>query len=297
MPTPVTVIIATWNNAATLPAAVASLQAQTFADWVAIIVDDASTDDTPRVLAALCAAEPRLTSVRLECNVGAGGARNVGWRLAASEWIAVLDADDAWAPTKLEQQLAALAAVPDAQWSFTGVRDVRDGQVLLERRGVAGPEFVDRLVSSDCEVVHSSVIYRRAALDALGGFDPTLRRSQDWDLFHRLILRYGAQAVVPVSDLLLDYRRGEVCLSPTAISYGRRCQARIVARRLLRDGWLWRCPRRAYRMTDGYVDRLVEWATAWQDRRWAIRGSALAVVLAPWRRWRWLRLAEWLRKR
>ncbi len=285
----VSVIVATYNNADCLNRALDSVVAQTRPDWECLVIDDASTDATPRVMRRRTADDPRFQSYRLARNRGSGAARNVGWRHAGAEWIAVLDADDWWPPDKLAVQLAALAGRPEAQWSCTGVRYLRDGMTLKE----AGPpvEVAERLLGADDAVVHSSVIYRRDALLALNGFDESLRRSQDWDLFLRLLAAYGPAAMVGVPDILLNYTVRRGLLPRHIVEHGRRCQARVVGRYLLRDGWALRRPRLAWHLVDGYVDRLVEWTSAVGPRRDAVLFAALACVLAPARRWRWRRLA------
>jgi len=284
----VAVIIAAYNAAKSLPAAVASVHAQTFANWEIVVVDDDSTDATPRVLRRLAAGEPRLTAIRLARNSGSAAARNVAWRAARARWIAVLDADDAWHPEKLEQQLAALAARPDALWSFHGVRYVRDGQTLHDWCPDPDADLAEAILRSDHHVVHTSVLYRRDALASLGGFDVGLRRSQDWDLFVRLATDHPGTAVV-MPDVLADYTVRAIVLSPRAVEHGLRGQRRVVRQRLLRGGWALKHPKLAYAAIDGYVDRAVEWTggLGWGGRcRW---WAAAAVLLAPWRRWRWRR--------
>jgi len=271
------------------------VQAQTWSDWELVIVDDGSNDATPRVLRRLMAVEPRLRAVRLARNSGSAAARNVAWRAARAPWIAVLDADDVWHPDKLARQLAVLEAHPEALWSFHGVRYVRDEHVLLEWRPDPRDDLAAAVLRSDHHVVHTAVLYRRDALARLGGFDVTLRRSQDWDLFVRLATDHPGTAVV-MDEVLADYRVRNVFLSAGAVEQGLRGQRRVVWQRLVRRGWGWRHLKLAYAAVDGYVDRAVEWTgglgqTA-RRRRWA----AAAVMLAPWRRWRWRRLLEGNRK-
>jgi len=111
----VSVIVSAYNAAATLARAIESILAQTRPPMELIIVDDASTDSTTQVIQALYAqypAEP-IKTIHLVENVGPGSARNAGWRLATEEFIAFLDADDAWHPRKLEIQHSWLSAHSD----------------------------------------------------------------------------------------------------------------------------------------------------------------------------------------
>lgn len=103
---PVTVIVPAYNAAATLSRALASVFAQTRLPAEIVVVDDASSDRTWDVLQQLGAEHPEqpIKTLRLDRNGGAAGARNAGWVLASQEYIAFLDADDAWHPHKLELQ-------------------------------------------------------------------------------------------------------------------------------------------------------------------------------------------------
>lgn len=103
---PVSVVVPAYNAAATLPRALLSVFAQTTPPAEVIVVDDASSDRTWDVLRKLCAEHPEqpVKTLRLDRNGGVAGARNAGWALASQEYIAFLDADDAWHPRKLELQ-------------------------------------------------------------------------------------------------------------------------------------------------------------------------------------------------
>lgn len=112
---PVTVVVPAYNAAATLPRALASVFAQARLPAEIIVVDDASSDRTWDVLQQLCAEhpEPPIKTLRLKRNGGVAGARNAGWALASQEYIAFLDADDAWHPRKLELQYRWMTDHPD----------------------------------------------------------------------------------------------------------------------------------------------------------------------------------------
>ena len=99
----VSIIIPTYNRANKLSGSVQSVLDQTYTDFKLIIVDDASTDDTEKIVSMID--DDRIQYHRLETNKGAAGARNEGVRLADSEWIAFHDSDDKWLPGKLEKQM------------------------------------------------------------------------------------------------------------------------------------------------------------------------------------------------
>jgi glycosyltransferase involved in cell wall biosynthesis len=108
---PVSVLIPCYRNAATIGRALASVAAQSAPAAEVIVIDDASGDDTAELAGR--SGIPGLRVVRLDRNLGPGGARNAGWRAAGQPYIAFLDADDAWHPRKLELQLGWMQAHPE----------------------------------------------------------------------------------------------------------------------------------------------------------------------------------------
>ena len=111
----VSVIVAAYNVAQQIRRALDSVAQQTFTDWEIVVVDDASTDGTPFVVNALAEVDARIRLVCQTWNQGPAAARNRGIAEARGEWIAVLDADDAWRPERLER-LLAIADESDADY-------------------------------------------------------------------------------------------------------------------------------------------------------------------------------------
>lgn len=102
----VSVIMPVHNAATTLGQAIRSVQAQTHTDWELLAVDDASTDTSWDLLHAAAADDARILPVRSPDPLGAARARNRAIDRARGAWVAFLDSDDMWLPTKLERQLA-----------------------------------------------------------------------------------------------------------------------------------------------------------------------------------------------
>jgi len=113
---PVSVVIPCYNAQSTLRRALASVAAQSAPVLEVIAVDDASTDGTGALLAALQADHGAhwLKVIRLERNRGAAAARNAGWDAARGEYVAFLDADDTWAQAKVAIQYQVMQTRPDA---------------------------------------------------------------------------------------------------------------------------------------------------------------------------------------
>jgi len=110
----ITFVIPVYNNAATLRNAVASLQSQDFSDWDAVIIDDGSSDSSPIVADALAEEDRRIRVVH-QANGGVSVARNRGMDEARGDWVAWLDADDAYIPGALRRMSELIDANPDCQ--------------------------------------------------------------------------------------------------------------------------------------------------------------------------------------
>ena len=101
-PYQIQVVIPVYNGEATLARCLDSLLAQTFLQWQALVVDDASLDRTEDILREYAAKDNRFRCFRAERNCGAAGARNLALSVADAPYLAFLDADDVWEPTMLE---------------------------------------------------------------------------------------------------------------------------------------------------------------------------------------------------
>ncbi|MEJ7813467.1 MAG: glycosyltransferase [Gemmatimonadaceae bacterium] len=198
----VTVVIPTHNRSALLARTLASALAQRGVELRAIVVDDGSTDDTPRVVERL--ADPRVTLIRNARSLGVSAARNLGAAAATSEWVAFLDDDDLWAPEKLAKQLGA-AERDGRRWACCGTVTVTpDLRIVAGGAPHAAADIVAQLpVRNMIPAGASNVIARRDALADAGPFDTGLRHMGDWDLWIRLS-RLGPPAVV--AEPLLAYR-------------------------------------------------------------------------------------------
>ncbi|MFN4185896.1 MAG: glycosyltransferase family 2 protein [Hyphomonas sp.] len=103
----VSIVMPAYKAADFIGLAIASVRAQTLQDWELIIVDDCSPDDTAAVAMAAAEGDPRIKLIRAEQNGGVARARNLGNAHAAGAWIAVLDSDDAFEPTRIERLVSS----------------------------------------------------------------------------------------------------------------------------------------------------------------------------------------------
>jgi hypothetical protein len=192
-----------YNGERFLREAVESVRTQTLADFELIAVDDGSTDSSPEILAKLASKDPRIV-VHHQTNQGAGVARNCGFNLARARFIAILDADDVAAPTRLERQ-----------WRFLADHDavaVVGGAVMFmddSSRPFAHWQYpltdaeIRRAFDSTTPLLQSAVMLRKCAFDRVGGYRALFREAEDLDLWLRIAEHYE---LVNLPDVVVRYR-------------------------------------------------------------------------------------------
>jgi glycosyltransferase involved in cell wall biosynthesis len=190
----VSVVVPTHNCAPFLAEAIESALAQSHRRIEIIVVDDGSTDATADVLNQYAS---RVSVIR-QPNEGVSAARNVGIRASHGEYIALLDADDAWHPEKLTRQLALFRAPSvglvhcamlyvDEQGHVSGTnRTGRRGRVLRDMALLQGTVV---------QGGGSGALVRSSVFKAVGLFNTTLSTSADWDMWRRIACHYEIEMV------------------------------------------------------------------------------------------------------
>lgn len=282
----VSVVIASYNYARFLPEAVQSVQAQTYTNWECIILDDCSSDNTPDVAARLVRGDSRVRYVRNEKNLGVSGTRNRGTALARGEYIAVLDADDWWHPDKLQSQMRALHAHPAAQICFTAYVRVDSNGHTAKRVASTALAPIDHTLRANNLLLHSAVVARKSAIEAVGGYDTTLPCAHDWDLYLNVLHAFGDSAFEYVDVPLAYYRMHGVSVS----SRWRQMlsdERAIVRKNLMRRAWTLRHPIATWRIIDAQLERELFSSNAAGDARRASLCATGIAAMSPLRRWRW----------
>jgi glycosyltransferase involved in cell wall biosynthesis len=199
----VSVIIPNYNYAKYLREAVDSVLSQTYQHIEIIVVDDGSKDKSREIIESY---GEKIKSI-LQKNQGVSAARNNGVAESKGEYIAFLDADDAWLPAKIEMEMEMFVADPEIGMVHVSIVEMGDaGNRLLERMdGMAG-WISEEFLRFERPVVlggGSGILVRRNAFDEVGGFDTRLSTSADWDFFYQVSSRFKV-AFVP--EILLKYR-------------------------------------------------------------------------------------------
>jgi glycosyltransferase involved in cell wall biosynthesis len=204
----ISVIIPTYNAQRTILATIKSVQQQTYKDIEIIVINDGSSDRTLEVLETV---NDRRLKVYSFPNGGLPTARNRGITLAKGEYLSFIDADDLWTPDKLEKQLAALQAKPEASvaysWTavmlesenYLGKLDFFSGKRVAFTGDVYAKLLVNNFVGNG-----SNILIKREAIDLVGNFDPSFKSCEDWDYYLRLAAKCRF-VVVPEHQIL--YRK------------------------------------------------------------------------------------------
>jgi glycosyltransferase involved in cell wall biosynthesis len=204
----VSVVIPAYNAERFLGQAVASVLAQSYRDLELIIVDDGSDDGTPGIIRALEAASVNRQTMPVrgifQSNSGPSRARNRGIEEAQGAYVAFLDADDRWHPEKLERQIAVLEADPALGVCVTGWRIITESGAGTKRTGGAAEGLITfEMLLEFNRIITPSVVGRTALFRALGGFDPSMRHCEDFDLWLRITLSDHGQVwsiAAPLTD-------------------------------------------------------------------------------------------------
>jgi glycosyltransferase involved in cell wall biosynthesis len=198
----VSVLMAVFNAPSSyISSAVESILAQTLADFEFVIIDDGSNSHTRAALRALATLDRRIKLHTLNENIGLTKALNVGLRLSRGMYIARQDADDMSMPNRLELSVGFL----DKNRNIAAVG------TFAKLIGPEGDEF--GIIEPDLRklhrrnvMVHGSVIFRKACVDRIGGYNEIMRLSQDYEIFLRMVRQHSMQlAVIP--ELLYALRR------------------------------------------------------------------------------------------
>lgn len=198
----ISVIIPCYNRESLLPDTLNSLQRQTMPDWEAIVVDDHSGDSSYAVVESFARHDARIRCERRHGGIrGANVCRNQGVTASTAPHVVFLDSDDLLLPDALEGRLRAVEAESDLDFQvfMTGlfVRQPGDSKLLWNR--FTERDDLQRFLSMDLVWHTSGPIWKRSALEKLGGLDESLPSFQDWDVHVRALiakLKYRKHATV-----------------------------------------------------------------------------------------------------
>ena len=218
----VSIIIPAYNVAGYIGEALDSVLAQSLGDFEAIIVDDGSPDRAALESVLASYSDTRLRYLQ-KANGGLASARNAGIAAARGEWVAFLDGDDAWLPNYLSSQLALLAPEPAAAAAFPDGFIFGDTPLNGRRLSAIGGHQLGPVTLTEVLAGRSNLNYcctvKRAVIERIGGFDESLKRTEDHDFYLRLLL--AGERVLSNPEPLFRYRRRGDSLSADGVEMAR----------------------------------------------------------------------------
>jgi glycosyltransferase involved in cell wall biosynthesis len=200
----VSIVIPTYNHAPMLQRALATVVEQKYQNWNAIVVNNFSSDNTLEVVAAFN--DPRIQCVNFRNNGVIGASRNEGIALATGKYVAFLDSDDTWFPTKLEKCVEILESGSDLVCHAEYWID-ESGKSRLVAYGPSEAATHHNLIYKGNRISTSATVVRAALLKEVHGFDvaPELISTEDYDLWIRLAAKSDKFAFI--SEPLGEYHR------------------------------------------------------------------------------------------
>jgi glycosyltransferase involved in cell wall biosynthesis len=244
----ISIVVPAFNAAATIRESIASALNQTHRKIEVIVVDDGSEDQTGDVVASLVRSDARISYFH-QANAGVAAARNLGIAKAQGDFVATLDADDLWYPTKLTRQLERFqTSAPETALVYAWCCWIsKSGEIV----GYAPPSRLEgnilpQMCLGNVVISGSNALIKRDVLIAAGGFDATLRARggqgcEDWKLYLQIAERHQI-AMVP--EYLIGYR-----ISPGSMSDDYEQMMR--SRRLVESEFISMYPERAPQFARG----------------------------------------------
>jgi glycosyltransferase involved in cell wall biosynthesis len=198
----VSVVMPVYNAQAYLAESVTSVLDQTRSDFELILIDDGSTDGSPRLLEGFAARDPRVTLLRHAENLGQIRARNDGLAIAVGRYVATMDADDVCHRERLAQQVEFLESRPDLFLVGADAIEIdARGRTLGRRRCPPDPDRLAELLPRRNALIHASVMFRN---DGRCRYREKMRLAEDYDFYLRLLSQGARLASLPRP--LLRYR-------------------------------------------------------------------------------------------
>ncbi len=189
----ISIILPTFNRPNMTIRALNSIVKQTYRHFELIVIDDGSFDNTyDRINDYLKTQQNIKYKLIKKTNKGVSHARNIGLRLAQYDWVAFLDSDDEWLPSRLQTQVNYINKTPDCHWVYSDEQWVKDGVVIPVKpnsckkyHGAVLKKAIDR-----CFIGCSTVLIRKSHIEDVGGFNENFPACEDYDLWLKLLSKY-----------------------------------------------------------------------------------------------------------
>lgn len=192
----ISVVIPLYNKEKAIIATLQSVLAQTCTDYEIVVVDDGSTDNSLKVVHSFVNSFTHSSVIKIiyKENGGVSSARNRGIKEANGDYVALLDGDDLWEPTFLEEQVKLIHDFPKAAMWGVNTAFIKHGKCWKWQQGMGDGfrGYVENYFGTKHNDLFcsSSVVIRREVFEKVGYFDERISSSEDLDMWYRIILKY-----------------------------------------------------------------------------------------------------------
>ena len=261
----VSAVLPTHNGSRYIDRAIESVVGQTFADWELILVDDASTDDTPAKIDAWAGRDERIRTVHLKENRKLPGALNEGFRLAKGDYLTWTSDDNWYAPEAFARMLDVLQTRPPVDVVYAAMTEVDQAGSTTATLPVLAPQ---ELAVTNC--VGACFLYRRSVHHTLNGYREDLFLAEDYDFWLRASLDFRLE---PLDELLYFYRKHSGSLTEQRTEAMARATERAV------EDWIKHSDRLSRKTRGRALEalglRALVRGDTWAGRRFLLRGMCL----------------------
>lgn len=205
----ISIVLPVYNGSQYLRESIDSILAQTYTNWELLILDDCSTDDSPRIAKEYEQNDPRIHYYRNPRNLRLPRNLNRGFSLAKGDYLTWTSDDNRYRPTALERMHTALKMSPTAQFAFASCRII-NGEGEEVEYIMVDQSSPRNIVGMD--TVGACFLYTRKAYETVGDYDPEMILVEDFDYWQRIFMRFD---VVAINDILYDYRWHDGALTST----------------------------------------------------------------------------------
>lgn len=198
----ISIVMCTYNRASYIAETIVSIHTQTYTDWELLIMDNGSTDNTDKVVAGF--SDPRITYCKYDATT-TGRLRNIGFENAKGEWLALMDSDDIWLPSKIEKQMNLLDRNKNVLFSFTNSFDFRDNREILNTlNSQTSGETIENVflacMKNEIRPPIQTFLFHKKCLEVSGKFTET-RIFNDYEFIGNLT--YSFEAAIVHEPLLM----------------------------------------------------------------------------------------------
>jgi glycosyltransferase involved in cell wall biosynthesis len=226
----VDVVVPAWNAEVTITQTLESIASQTHKNFRCWVVDDSSKDNTARLVSQFCQGDDRFAFISSSKQRRVAATRNLGVAQGDAPWVTFCDADDTWTPRKLQSQLRSLlnqdaqAVLSAVTVQYPSVGGYTAGR-LIRKSHFSQQDLFARLLSFNMAICGSNLMVNRAVLNLVGGFDPAIDPSDDYDLLLRLAYHQVRLAFDPRPTVNYNRNLGSITQQavPRTTYYHERC--------------------------------------------------------------------------